>query len=105
MEIRCRLENCDGNSIKKFTVTLINENGNTIDRKSTTNGKVKLNINNAKNEFTFVPDNLTVGKYTIEYFMTINGDTTITKSESVAITAENITLGHINLLSTLGEII
>lgn len=101
MEIRCQLINYEDRVIKKFTGTLINENGNTVGRTTTTNGKLLLVIN--KETYGETLDKRIARTYDLELIYTIGSDTTVTKRDKVMVTASDLKNGHINIVSTIGE--
>jgi len=102
MILNCILENSEGHKIKKFTATLINESGNTIDRKKTVNGKVNLDAT-PKDDFVMLTTVENV--YTIQYIVIVDSDTTITVNDKVAVNASDIKQGHINIVSLLGDLV
>lgn len=103
MELRCSLVDSDSVGIKNFTATVISENGNTIDRANTTNGRVALSLINDTLGSGFRGAYTSVTVYTLECVIKIDEQTTITKREKVAVTARDLTVGHINIVSIIGD--
>lgn len=105
MYIRASLVNYSGEKIKKFTATLINENGNTLDRVHTRNGNVKLSVYGSPSTFGFKNMDSGIGNYTVEFILLLDNDTTLIKRELVTITSSDLDNGYKDIVSTIGDCI